>query len=116
MLAVDLSGNRIELTLRAWVNSGLMTFFFVLGLEVRREFDLGDFRERRRLVLPLVAAVGGMGAALATYVASTSGSRCDSPISCRTPTGSASTSCASRTTSTGTPGGTASPGTWRVRT
>jgi Na+/H+ antiporter NhaA len=53
VLAIDLDGNRIELTLREWVNSGLMTFFFfVLGLEARREFDLGDFRERRRFVLP----------------------------------------------------------------
>src|SRR4051794_2031021 len=63
-------GNRIELTLREWVNSGLMTFFFfLLGLEARREFDLGDFRERRRFVLPLLASVGGMGAAAAIYLA-----------------------------------------------
>jgi Na+/H+ antiporter 1 len=44
-------------------------FFFVLGLEARREFDLGDFRERRRFGLPLLASVGGMGAAAATYLA-----------------------------------------------
>ena len=43
--------------------------FFVLRLEARREFDLGDFRERRRLVLPLLASVGGMGAAAAIYLA-----------------------------------------------
>src|SRR3954469_15984822 len=66
---------RIELTLREWVNSGLMTFFFlVLGLEARREFDLGDLRERRRFVLPLVASVGGMGAAAAIYLAFNLGS------------------------------------------
>ena len=64
-----------ELTLREWVNSGLMTFFFfVLGLEARREFDLGDFRERRRLVLPLLASAGGMGAAVAIYLAFNLGS------------------------------------------
>jgi Na+/H+ antiporter NhaA len=75
VLAIDLDGNRIELTLREWVNSGLMTFFFfVLGLEARREFDLGDFRERRRLVLPLLASVGGMGAAVAIYLAFNLGS------------------------------------------
>jgi Na+/H+ antiporter NhaA len=69
VLAIDVGGNGIELTVREWVNSGLMTFFFfVLGLEARREFDLGDFRERQRFVLPLLASVGGMGAAAAIYL------------------------------------------------
>lgn len=35
-------------------------FFLVAGLEARREFDMGELRERRRLVLPLVVAAGGM--------------------------------------------------------
>ena len=49
------------LDLRHWVNDGLMTFFFfVVGLEARREFDMGELRERRRLALPVVAALGGM--------------------------------------------------------
>jgi Na+/H+ antiporter NhaA len=70
VLAIDLGRGGVELTLREWVNSGLMTlFFFVLGLEARREFDLGDFRERRRLVLPLLASAGGMGATVAIYLA-----------------------------------------------
>ena len=44
-----------------WVNDGLMTLFFVLiGLEVRREFDMGEFRERRRVAVPVFAALGGM--------------------------------------------------------
>ncbi|MGW4466311.1 Na+/H+ antiporter NhaA [Micromonospora sp. NPDC004704] len=47
--------------LRTWVNSGLMTLFFlVVGLEARREFDLGDLRDRRRFVLPFTAGVAGM--------------------------------------------------------
>ncbi len=47
-----------------------MTFFFlVTGLEARRELDLGELRERRRLVLPLLAAVGGMTASVAIYLA-----------------------------------------------
>ena len=41
-------------SVREWVNNGLMTFFFfVVGLEARREFDLGELRERRRVILPL---------------------------------------------------------------
>jgi Na+/H+ antiporter NhaA len=47
--------------LRGWVNNGLMTlFFFVVGLEARREFDMGELRNRRRLALPLAAGIGGM--------------------------------------------------------
>ena len=43
------------------MNSGLMSFFFlVAGLEARREFDMGELRERRRLALPVVVALGGM--------------------------------------------------------
>src|ERR687898_294748 len=75
VVAIDLDGNRIELTLREWVNSGLMTFFFfVLGLEARREFDLGDFRERRRFVLPMRLSICGMGAAVGIYLAFNLGS------------------------------------------
>jgi hypothetical protein len=41
--------------------NGLMTlFFFVVGLEARREFDFGEQRERRRLLLPLLAGLGGI--------------------------------------------------------
>jgi Na+/H+ antiporter NhaA len=51
----------VSLTLREWFNSGLMTFFFfIIGLEARREFDMGELRERRRVALPLLAGIGGM--------------------------------------------------------
>ena len=44
----------ISLDLREWVSDGLMTLFFlVVGLEARREFDTGAFRERRRIALPV---------------------------------------------------------------
>jgi Na+/H+ antiporter NhaA len=51
-----------------------MTFFFlVVGLEAKREFDLGQLRERRRLTLPFSAAIGGMAAAVLIYVAFNAG-------------------------------------------
>jgi Na+/H+ antiporter NhaA len=73
-LAITVGDEGIGLPLREWVNSGLMVFFFwVLGLEARREFDLGELRDRRRLALPVLAAVGGMGAAVAIYLAINAG-------------------------------------------
>jgi Na+/H+ antiporter NhaA len=61
-------------TWQGWVNSGLMAFFFlVAGLEVRREFDLGELRERRRLALPVAVAVGGMVVPVAIYLAINAG-------------------------------------------
>src|SRR2546426_398556 len=69
-LSIDIGGSGVALDLRHWVNSGLMTFFFfVVGLEARREFDLGDLRERRRFALPLLAGIGGMAAAVGVYLA-----------------------------------------------
>ena len=59
---------------QGWVNSGLMAFFFlVAGLEARREFDMGELRERRRLALPLVVALGGMIVPIAIYLAINAG-------------------------------------------
>ena len=69
-LSVRLGDYGITQDLTGWINSGLMTFFFfVVGLECRREFDVGDLRERRRLVMPVVAGVGGMAVAVALYLA-----------------------------------------------
>ena len=73
-LSISLGDSGVELDLREWVNSGLMTFFFfVVGLEARREFDLGELRERRRFALPLLAAVGGMAMAVGIYLAFNAG-------------------------------------------
>jgi Na+/H+ antiporter NhaA len=69
-LSIQVGDAEISQDLREWVNSGLMTFFFfVIGLEVRREFDLGELRERRRLTLPVLAALGGMAVPVAIYLA-----------------------------------------------
>ncbi len=60
-LAIRVGSWGINQDLRGWVNTGLMTFFFfTVGLEARREFDLGELRERRRLTLPMLAGIGGM--------------------------------------------------------
>ena len=56
--------------LHGWVNNGLMTFFFlVVGLEARREFDIGELRERKRVTLPILAGVAGMIVPVAIYLA-----------------------------------------------
>jgi Na+/H+ antiporter NhaA len=68
-LRITVGGGGITQDLRQWVNEGLMTFFFlVMGLEARREFDLGELRERRRLILPVAAALGGMVIPIAIYL------------------------------------------------
>jgi Na+:H+ antiporter, NhaA family len=54
--------------LHFWVNDGLMTiFFFVVGLEIRREMHEGELSDVRRAALPLVAALGGMLVPAAIY-------------------------------------------------
>lgn len=64
----------VSLELREWVNSGLMAlFFFVVGLEARREFDIGELRERRRLALSVIAGIGGMAVPVALYLAVNAG-------------------------------------------
>jgi Na+/H+ antiporter NhaA len=68
-LSVHLGAHGISMDLRDWINSGLMTFFFLLvGLEARREFDVGEFRDRPRIVLPVLAALGGMAFAIGLYL------------------------------------------------
>ena len=58
----SLGGHELATDLRGWVNEGLMTLFFlVVGLEAKRELDLGELRERRRLAIPVVASLGRDG-------------------------------------------------------
>ncbi|MEU9869499.1 Na+/H+ antiporter NhaA [Actinomadura sp. NPDC048021] len=73
-VSVRFGGAGLSQDLRQWVNSGLMTvFFFVVGLEARREFDMGELRDRRRFALPLAAGVGGMVVPVAVYLAFNAG-------------------------------------------
>lgn len=58
---VRLGGYELSMDLAHWVNDGLMAvFFFVVGLEVRRELAIGELTDRRRVAIPLLAGVGGM--------------------------------------------------------
>ncbi len=73
-LEVRLGPSALGTDLREWVNSGLMAFFFlVAGLEARREFDMGELRERVRLALPLVVGLGGMVVPVVIYLAINAG-------------------------------------------
>src|SRR5690242_4488881 len=73
-LSIGLGDNVLSLDLREWINSGLMTLFFlVVGLEARREFDLGDLRDRTRFILPMLAGIAGMVAPVLIYLAFNAG-------------------------------------------
>ncbi|WP_435271673.1 Na+/H+ antiporter NhaA [Streptomyces parvulus] len=59
----------LSLTVHEWINAGLMSlFFFVVGLEARREFDMGELRDRRWVVLSAVAGLGSMVVPAVIYV------------------------------------------------
>ncbi len=60
----------LDLSLGAWAADGLLAiFFFVAGLELKREFVAGDLRDPRRAALPVAAAIGGMVVPAAVFVA-----------------------------------------------
>src|ERR687894_1357082 len=60
----------LDLTLHRWAADGLLAiFFFVAGLELKREFVAGDLRDPRRAALPIAAALGGMAVPALFYVA-----------------------------------------------
>ncbi|HEY8720423.1 Na+/H+ antiporter NhaA [Pengzhenrongella sp.] len=74
-LSIKVGGAGVAMDLVGWVNSGLMTFFFfVVGLEARRELDIGELRERRRVLLPVTAGIAGMAIAVALYLSINAGS------------------------------------------
>ena len=63
-----------KLTLHHWINDGLMVvFFFVVGLEIKREMVVGELSSMQKAVLPVAAAVGGMVAPAMLYVAFNTG-------------------------------------------
>ena len=73
-LRIGVGDLSIREDLRHWINDGLMAlFFFVVGLEIKRELVTGELRERRAAALPAMAAVGGVIAPALLFVALTSG-------------------------------------------
>ena len=60
-LGIEVGDFQLRHSFKHWINDGLMAvFFFVIGLEVKREIVLGELRDLRRAALPIAAAVGGM--------------------------------------------------------
>jgi Na+/H+ antiporter NhaA len=73
-LSIRIGTAGIAADLRTWVNEGLMTLFFlVVGLEAKRQLDLGELRERRRLAIPVFGAIGGVIVPVAIYLAFNAG-------------------------------------------
>jgi Na+/H+ antiporter NhaA len=67
--ALRFGGAELALDLQHWVNDGLMVFFFfVVGLEIKRELVMGELTDRRRAAVPAVAAVAGLVVPALVYV------------------------------------------------
>ncbi|TYL52190.1 Na+/H+ antiporter NhaA [Nocardioides sp. BGMRC 2183] len=69
-LSIRFGDSGLTMSLHHWINDGLMVvFFFVIGLEVRREFAIGELTDRSRIVVPLVAGLTGMVVPVAIFLA-----------------------------------------------
>jgi NhaA family Na+:H+ antiporter len=69
-ITLALVGWQLDLTVHQLINDGLMTIFFVVvGMEIKREVLIGELSNRRAMMLPVMAAVGGMAAPALIYLA-----------------------------------------------
>ena len=68
-VAIQIGGIGLDKTLVHWINDGLMAiFFFLVGLEIKREVLQGNLSSREQITLPAMAALGGMVAPALIYV------------------------------------------------
>ena len=69
-LAVRLGDATLSMDLHGWINDAVMAlFFFVIGLEVRREFSVGELRDRRGATIPVLAGLAGMAVPAVLFLA-----------------------------------------------
>ena len=69
IFTIGVPGFEISKSIHHWINDGLMAlFFFVVGLELKREILVGELSDPRLAVLPIVAAIGGMVVPVAIYI------------------------------------------------
>ncbi len=74
-ISINVGHHSVHLTLREWVDEGLITiFFFVVGLEIKRELVSGQLATKRGAFLPIAAAIGGMVVPALIYLAIAGGS------------------------------------------
>jgi len=73
-LVIGVGDFAIDKSLHHWINDGLMgIFFFVVGLEIKREILAGELSSARKAALPVAAAIGGMLVPAALYAAVSGG-------------------------------------------
>ncbi|MGB1726574.1 MAG: Na+/H+ antiporter NhaA, partial [Ilumatobacteraceae bacterium] len=73
-IGIDLNRWGLELTVREWINDlAMVLFFFVAGLEIKREVTHGELRDPRQAALPILAAIGGMVVPAGIYAVLNSG-------------------------------------------
>lgn len=69
-IGISIGSWGIDMSLHHWVNDGLMTlFFFVVGMELKREMLVGELADLRQAALPIIAAIGGMVMPALIYLA-----------------------------------------------
>ncbi len=68
-VGLEIGSHIIDMELHQWVTDGLMTiFFFVIGLEIKRELIAGELSSKRKAAFPIIAAIGGMVVPFLFYI------------------------------------------------